>query len=87
MTATGYRPETHPVLLRQRAAMGVADARALIVRSPDGQLVSPNAVADQSARIEDLAQRVVMLPDSPLTGQQRRGLHLIARELLRRAEA
>lgn len=49
-------------------------------------LGSPSEIADQTARIEDLARRVVLL-DGPLNGQQRRSLLILARELVRRAEA
>lgn len=82
MTVTGRRPLSHPVLRR----LAVRDQLLDAMREPGGVLGSPSEIADQTARIEDLARRVVLL-DGPLNGQQRRSLHLIASELLRRAEA
>jgi len=85
MTATGYRPASHPVLRRARFHADLA--RAIERAELDIDPVAATVVSDSSTRIEDLAQRVVMLPDVPLTGQQRRSLHIIAGELLRRADA
>lgn len=82
MTVTGRRPASHPVLRRLAVRNQLLEA----MRAPGGVLVSSPEMAEQAARIEDLAQRVVLLPDGPLNGQQRRSLHLIARELLRKAQ-
>lgn len=82
MTAA-HRPASHPVLRR----MAVRDQLSEAMREPRGVLVSASEVADLSTRIEDLAQRVAWLPDGPLTGQQRRGMIVVANELLRRAQA
>lgn len=76
------RPASHPVL--QRAAFRAALDDALEA-TPSQPTVSVTTVNDQAARIEDLAQRVVLMPDTPLTGQQRRSLLILARELYRRA--
>lgn len=82
MTATGYRPTSHPVLRRQafRVAMELG-----LEHTPSTTSVAATVVSDTSYRIEDLAQRVVQLPDVPMTGQQRRSLIVIANELIRRA--
>ena len=82
MTVARHIPASHPVRRRMafRAALEVAmdahDSRPTI---------SAMEVASITTRIEDLAQRVVLMPDVPLTGQQRRSLLVIARELERRA--
>lgn len=77
-------PASHPVARRR-----IEFQAELLRRIDDGSLhaIAATAVADQTARIEHLAQSVVLLPDTPLTVQQRRSLTVIARELLRRAQA
>lgn len=85
MIGTRHRPASHPVHVRERFR---ADLRlAMEMADPRDIAMSATAMHDQASRIEDLAHRVVMLPDTPLTGQQRRSLHILARELLRRANS
>lgn len=72
-----HMPLSHPVLERVRM---LTNARPL-------PPTAATEVTFMDARINDLAQRVVLMPEAPLTGQQRRSLHVIARELVRRAES
>ena len=72
-----HLPLSHPVLTRTRM---LEEARPL-------PATSAAEIASLEARINDIAERVVLMPDAPLNGRQRRSLHVIARELMRRAES
>lgn len=82
-----HRPASHPLMQRQRM---LSIGQILAAIDSGGRALDPSSavsLSDQGARIEDLAQRVVLMPDSPLTAQQRRSLVVIAHELLRRADS
>lgn len=83
MSATGHRPADHPVL--ERARFHADLAKAIDRNGSHIDPVAATVVSDTSIRIEELAQRVVLLPDVPLTPQQRRSLLIVAAELTRRA--
>jgi hypothetical protein len=94
---TRHLPASHPVLQRMRRSVGYDEdldrihgralaAVHLAIEARPGELVSASEVADMTARIEDLAQRVVLMPEGPLTTQQRRSLAVIATELIRRTK-
>lgn len=80
-------PASHPVLNRIVTARYRADLAAAMERADSRATVSATAQSEVNARLEDLAHRVVLLPDTDLSGQQRRSLIVIATELLRRAES
>lgn len=76
-----HRPDSHPVL--QRARFHAELAKSLDRTHATLDPISATQVADQSARIDDIAARVASLGDS-LTPLQRRSLLAICRELDRR---
>ena len=71
MTATGHRPLSHPVVMRD------------LIRHPPP--IDPESVTEMTQQIDALAVLVANLPRQPLTKKQARSAEIIAAELMRRA--
>lgn len=84
--APKHRPSSHPLVQRERVMRLGQVIAAMDLGDHPLDAISAVSARDQSARIEDLAQRVVLMPETPLTGEQRRSLLVLARELTRRAQ-